>query len=187
MWIWGTQFFFRGRNNISCLAPPRASKICFYIDLVLLCFELHSVFWYQSCSLCLVVVNLRCRAVRAQVRRYEGYCPNESQQGVIHSIKAKVQVDEDAGRDCRRRLLHELVLFHSAIWTIGQWIDPLANGALFTVGTIHSAITHRPTLARTIHQSVHCVLHICTVKYGKIYAVLTTSTSRISAVARKNL
>jgi len=65
------------------------------------------------------------------------------------------------------------VLFHSAIWTIGQWIDPLANGALFTVGTIHSAITHRPTLARTIHQSVHCLLHICTVKYGKIYAVLT--------------
>ena len=62
----------------------------------------------------------------------------------------------------------EVVLFHSAIWTIGQWIDPLANGALFTVGTIHSAITHRPTLARTIHQSVHCLLHICTVKYGSL-------------------
>ena len=46
------------------------------------------------------------------------------------------------------------VLFHSAIWKIGQWNVPLANGALFTVGTIHSAITHRPTLARTIQQSL---------------------------------
>ena len=46
------------------------------------------------------------------------------------------------------------VLTHTPIKSICQWVDPLANGALFTVGSTHPPIAHRPTLDRPIHQSI---------------------------------
>jgi len=46
------------------------------------------------------------------------------------------------------------VLFRSAITTIGQSVDPLANGSILTDGSTHSPIAHRPLLARPVQQSL---------------------------------